>query len=47
MKPLIRWTMGNVSEAGWECLSESTRLLPKVYPEFDYVICYNSIGQVF
>ena len=37
--------MGNVSEAGWECLSESTRLLPKVYPEFDFVICYNSFHQ--
>ena len=37
--------MGNVSEAGWECLSESTRLLPKVYPEFDFIICYNSFHQ--
>ncbi len=37
--------MGNVSEAGWECLSESTRLLPKIYPEFDFVICYNSFHQ--
>jgi hypothetical protein len=45
MNPLIRWTMGNVSEAGWECLSESTRLLPQIYPEFDYVICYNSMEQ--
>lgn len=35
--------MGHVHEAGWECLSESTRLLPKVYPEFDYVICYNNL----
>jgi hypothetical protein len=37
--------MGNVSEAGWECLSESTRLLPKIYPEFDFVICYNSLDN--
>lgn len=36
---------GNVSEAGWECLSESIRILPKVYPEFDYVICYNNLNQ--
>ena len=37
--------MGNVSKAGWECLSESTRLLPKIYPEFDFIICYNSFHQ--
>ena len=44
MRPLMRWTMGgNVSEAGWECLSESIRITPKVYPEFDYVVCYNNM----
>ena len=40
----MRWTIGKVHEAGWECLSESTRLLPKIYPEFDYVICYNNLS---
>ena len=37
--------MGSVSEAGWECLSESARVTPRVYPEFDYVICYNSLDE--
>ena len=45
MRPLLRWTMGgNVSEAGWDCLSESVRITPKVYPEFDYVICCNNLN---
>lgn len=41
----MRWTIGDVSDAGWECLSESVRVVPKVYPEFDYVICYNSLSE--
>lgn len=46
MKPLMRWTMGgNASEAGWECLSESVRIVPKTYPEFDYIICHNNLDQ--
>lgn len=45
MKPLMRWTMGNVSEAGWECLSESARVTPRIYPEFDYVICHNNLND--
>lgn len=44
MKPLARWTMGNVHERGWETLSESIRLFSKVYPEFDQVICYNNLS---
>jgi len=44
MKTLIRWTVGgNISEAGWECFSESVRITPKIYPEFDYVICHNGM----
>lgn len=44
-RPLMRWTMGNVSEAGWECLSESIRVTTKVYPEFDFVICHNNLSS--
>lgn len=43
MRPLWRWTIGNVSEVGWEILSESVRLATKVYPEFDFVICHNNL----
>lgn len=46
MRPLFRWTIGgNVSDAGWECLSESLRITPKVYPEFDCVVCYNNLND--
>lgn len=43
MKPLLRWTMGNVASLGWTVLRESIRHLPKVYPEFDYIICHNNL----
>lgn len=46
MKPLIRWTIGNVKDSGWECFSESIRLLPKIYPEFDFIICYNNLDEI-
>lgn len=46
MKTLMRWTIGgNVSKAGWECFSESIRIIPKIYPEFDYVICHNNMND--
>jgi len=45
MRPLIRWTVGNIkSRLGWEVFSESVRLIPKVYPEFDFVICHNNLS---
>lgn len=44
MRPLARWTMGRVHERGWEVLSESLRLFPKIYPEFDCVICCNNMS---
>lgn len=43
VKPIWRWTIGDVSEVGWEILSESVRLATKVYPEFDFVICHNNL----
>lgn len=46
MKPLMRWTIGGVkSKLGWEVFSESLRLMPKVYPEFDFVICHNNLSH--
>lgn len=46
MRPLCRWTIGgNISQLGWEIFSESIRVTPKVYPEFDFVICYNNLSQ--
>lgn len=43
MRPLWRWTIGDVSEVGWEIFSESVRQAKKVYPEFDFLICYNNL----
>ena len=43
VKPIWRWTVGgNINELGWEVFSESVRLGPKVYPEFDFIICHNN-----
>lgn len=44
-KPVIRYTMGKVSSAGWEILTESVRLNKKIYPEFDIVICHNKLNN--
>ena len=44
MRPLWRWTIGEVSEVGWEIFSESVRQAVKVYPEFDFVICHNNLS---
>lgn len=48
MKPLIRYTMGRVSRAGWDILTESVRLVKKVYDDFDVVVCHNKLtdGEV-
>jgi hypothetical protein len=45
MRPLIRYTIGKVSEAGWEILFESVRLMKKVYPEFDLFVCHNKMTR--
>jgi len=46
MKPLIRYTIGRVGEAGWVILSESLRQIRKVYPEFDVVVCHNKLTSL-
>lgn len=43
MKPLARWTIGHVTDAGIECLEHSVRHFKEIYPEFDRVICCNNI----
>ncbi len=43
MKPLARWTIGPVTNAGIECLEHSVRHFKQIYPEFDRVICCNNI----
>lgn len=44
-KPLVRWTIGPVSDIGHEILCESVRRFSEVYPEFDRVVCYNHIER--
>lgn len=43
MKPLIRWTFGMVKAPGEEVLQIASKRFKVLYPEFDYVICYNNL----
>lgn len=47
MRPLVRWTMGDVSEAGHEILRESVRCFAAIYPEFDRIICHNHLDELY
>lgn len=40
MKPLVRWTIGPVQKAGFDCLLRSIRAFTSLY-EVDVVICHN------
>lgn len=40
MKPLARWTIGNVTKNGYECLFKSIESFTKLY-DVDVLICYN------
>lgn len=43
-KPLLRWTVGNVKDPGFETLAASVRHVRRLYgAEFDYVICHNGL----
>ncbi len=44
MKNIIRWTCGNVSDAGYEVLLRSIKTTQKVFNKFnfDYVVCCNN-----
>jgi hypothetical protein len=44
MKPLARWTIGRVHPYGWEVLIKSVKTFPKIYPEFDLIICHNNLS---
>lgn len=44
-KPLVRWTLGPVSDLGYEILLESIIRFMSLYPEFDRVLCYNNIDK--
>ena len=46
MKNIVRWTIGNCSEEGVECLRESICKFIEIYnDQFDYFICYNNIEK--
>lgn len=45
MNPLLRYTIGKVSKAGWDILYESIRMIRKIYPEFDVAVCYNNLSE--
>lgn len=43
-KPILRWTVGNVSDEGIECLKLSIKWICKIYGDtFDYYLCHNNI----
>lgn len=44
-KSIIRWTIGNTSKSGLECLKFSIKKFIYFYKEnFDYYVCYNNIN---
>ena len=45
-KPIIRWTIGNASKEGIDCLKFSVKNIVRIYKkEFDYFICFNKINK--
>lgn len=46
LKPIVRWTIGDVSENGFICLEHSIKNFIKNYEnKFDYYVCYNTIDE--
>ena len=46
LKPIVRWTIGDVSENGFICLEHSIRNFIKNYEnKFNYYVCYNTINE--
>lgn len=46
MKPVIRWTIGLVSDFGFSSLKKSIESFRSIYKnEFDYFLCYNSLDK--
>lgn len=45
-KPLLRWTIGDVSPYGFETLAVSVSKAKSIYgDEFDYIICHNHLSE--
>lgn len=45
IKPLARWTIGNVEKEGFKCLAMSIKTFQTIYPEFDLILCHNNLNQ--
>ena len=46
MKPIIRWTIGDVSKEGAMCLESSIINFTKIYKDrFEYYVCHNNINK--
>jgi hypothetical protein len=45
MKPIIRWTIGNVHHAGFQTLAHSVKLFKRVYNNFDLFVCHNVLSD--
>jgi hypothetical protein len=41
--PLVRWTIGPVRKAGFDCLEESVCSFRRIYPNTKIVICHNQL----
>ena len=42
-RPFVRWTIGRVHPCGWEVLLHSLDIFPRLYPEFDMIVCHNNL----
>lgn len=42
--PILRWTIGPSSHAGFKALLRSVRLIKKIYPNFELYICHNGLN---
>ena len=45
MIPLVRWTIGNTTSAGYECLKKSIESFRKFY-ECEVIVCYNCNDKI-
>ena len=45
-RPIVRWTIGNVTKQGFSCLKKSIKSFIDCYgKDFDFYICYNNIAK--
>lgn len=47
MKTIIRWTVGDVSDQGFDCLRHSIKRIVDMYgsKDFEYFVCYNGSSK--